>query len=219
MAQISVAKMIKELEKMGFKVDARRRTDGGWIIKKINDMTFTGASGNQYARQVLGVEQSQARIEQQHFNVQKSLKVGKGKRQKALDPEMQKELEKVQRIWRKTKVEGKISAKKVKMHIKEFGREEAKEYLKKQTRYGKGLAYLENVKYMADYIRDFARSVKDKDIQDGYMKMADRLEEKAEFITEKQLKQIHDLLYEIRETGWENNATAQGLTKLVFIIG
>ena len=219
MAQISVAKMIKELEKMGFKVEARKRTDGGWIIKKINDTTYSGASGNQYARKVLGIEQSQARIEQQHFNVQKYIKVGKGKRQKALDPEMQKELEKVQRIWRKTKVEGKITSKKVKMHIKEFGQEEAKEYLKKQTRYGQGLAYLENVKYMADYIRDWARSVKDKDIQDGYMKMADRLEEKAEFITEKQLQQIHDLLYEIKETGWEENAAAQGLTKLVFIIG
>ena len=217
--QISVAKMIKELEKLGFKVEARKRTDGGWIIKKINDTTYSGASGNQYARKVLGVEQSQARIEQQHFNVQKYIKVGKGKRQKALDPEMQKELEKVQRVWRKTKVEGKITSKKVKMHIKEFGREEATKYLEKQTRYGKGLAYLENVKYMADYMRDWARSVKDNEIQEGYMKMADRLEEKAEFITEKQLQQIHDLLYDIKETGWDNNAAAQGLTKIVFIIG
>lgn len=216
---MNVAKMIQELEKMGFKVNARKRTDGGWIITKINDMTFTGASGNQYARQVLGVELSQARIEQTHFNVEKYIKVGAGKKQGALDEEMKKELRKVQRIWRKTKVQGKITAKKVKQHLKDFGREEAKEYLKKQTRYGQGLAYLENVKYMADYIRDWARSVKDQDIRDGYLKMADRLEEKAEFITEKQLQDIHDLLYEIKETGWEENAAAQGLTKLVFIIG
>ena len=217
---MNVAQMIKELEKMGFKVNARKRTDGGWIITKINDMTFTGASGNQYARQVLGVEMSQARIEQTHFNVEKYIKLSKGqKKEGALDEEMKKELRKVQRIWRKTKVQGKITSKKVKQHLKDFGREEAKEYLKKQTRYGQGLAYLENVKYMADYIRDWAKRVDDKDIRDGYLKMADRLEEKAEFITEKQLQDIHDLLYEIKETGWEENACAQGLTKLVFIIG
>ena len=216
---MNVGQMIKELEKMGFKVNARKRTDGGWIITKINDMTFTGASGNQYARDVLGVEMSQARIEQVHFNVNKYIKVGKGKREKALDPEMQKELQKVQRIWRKTKIHGKITAKKVKYHIQEMGREEAEAYLKKQKRYGQGLAYLENVKYMADYMRDWARSVKDKDIQEGYLKMADRLEEKAEMIKQDQLNQIHDVLYEVKETGWEENACAQGLTKIVFIIG
>ena len=64
MKSMNIRAIIQELERLGFKVDARRRVDGGWIITKINDMTFTGAKGNQYAREILGIELSQARIEQ-----------------------------------------------------------------------------------------------------------------------------------------------------------
>ena len=121
---MNVAQMIKELEKMGFKVDARRRTDGGWIITKINGMSFSGASGNQYARKVLGVQLSQAKIEQVHFNVSKYIKGAKKAKEK-LDEELVKELKKVQRIWRKNKVGARITKKKLRWHLKEGGRAEA----------------------------------------------------------------------------------------------
>ena len=213
---MNVSKMIKELEKMGFKVNARRRTDGGWIITKINDMSFSGASGNQYARQVLGVELSQARIEQAHFNVQKYIK-GKEK-VKTLDEEMKKELRKVQRVWRKNKVQGKITATKVKAHLKDYGRKEATEYLKRQTRYGQGLAYIENVESVAQYMREFSRSLSDSDIAEGYVKMADKLESKKDTIKEIQLQKILEVLYEVRESGYDKNYAAQGLIKIVGII-
>lgn len=151
---MNVAKMIKELERMGFKVDARRRTDGGWLITKINDMSFSGASGNQYARQVLGVELSQARIEQTHFNVNKYIKGKKAKG--AIDEELIKELKKVQRLWRKKQVSARITKKKLRWHLKTGGRKEAEEYLKKMSRYGQGYAYEENVLYLAKYIEDIA---------------------------------------------------------------
>ena len=127
-----VEEMIKALEEMGFKVSARKRTDGGMIISKINNMTFTGAKGNAYARKVLGIELSQAKIEQVHFNVAKYIE---GSKKKAtLDEEMKGKLRKVQRLWRKKGVKGRITAKKVKWHIKEHGRKEAMENLEKATR-------------------------------------------------------------------------------------
>lgn len=152
---MNVKTMIKELEKMGFKVDARKRTDGGWIITKINGMSFSGASGNQYARQVLGVQLSQARIEQTHFNVEKYIK-GAKKAKNKIDEEMNKELKKVQRLWRKRKVNARITKQKLRWHLKEGGRREAMDYLKKMTRYGQGYAYEENVLYLAKYIEDVA---------------------------------------------------------------
>ena len=154
---ISVAKMIKELEAMGFKVNARRRTDGGMIITKINDMSFTGASGNQYAREVLGVELSQARIEQVHYNVQKYIAVGKGNKAKGkVDEELIRQLKTVQQKWRRNKVQGRITKKKLRWHLKQGGRREAEQYLAKMSRYGSGYAYEENVQYLASYISNVA---------------------------------------------------------------
>lgn len=214
---MNVFEMIKALEKMGFKVDARRRSDGGWIITKINDMTFTGAKGNQYARNVLGVELSQARIEQTHFNVTKYIK-GFKKPKTKVDEEMQKELEKVQRVWRKNKVDGKITKRKLRWHIEHEGRRAAKDYLKKMTRYGKGLAYLENVTSVANYMRDFSKSLPDKEVAQGYIDLAKRLEDKAESVTEEQLKRVLEVLYDVREMGYTKEAALQGLQKLISII-
>ena len=210
---MNVAKMIQELEKMGFKVNARRRTDGGWIITKINDMTFTGASGNQYARQVLGVELSQARIEQTHFNVQKYIS---GQKKKAtLDEEMKKELRKVQRVWRKHKVQGRITAKKVKEHLRDSGRKEAMEYLKRQSRYGQGYAYTENVRYLADYVRGIAKSMEDRDkeLANACYKVADFIESKEATFKEEWISRVYSYWYEVRESGYNPNTCSQSIMK------
>lgn len=216
---MNVATMIKELEKLGFKVDARRRTDGGWIITKINDMTFSGASGNQYARRVLGVELSQARIEQTHFNVVKYIE---GQKKKAsLDDEMKKELRRVQRIWRKNKVQGRITAKKVKEHLKDAGREEAMSYLKRQGRYGQGFAYVENVRYLADYIRGIAKGMEDtdKELAEASMKVAEFVESKEAVFREEWISVVYGYWYEVRESGFNGNICAQAITKTYAKIG
>ena len=160
---MKVSQMIKELEAIGFKVNARRRTDGGMIITKINEMSFTGASGNQYARKVLGVELSQAKIEQVHFNVEKYIKVGQGHKAKdKLDDALVKELKKVQRLWRKKGVKARITKKKLRWHLKVGGRREAEQYLAKMSRYGSGYAYEENVQYLATYIANVALGCPEK---------------------------------------------------------
>ena len=208
---MNVAQMIKELEKLGFKVDARRRTDGGWIITKINNMTFSGASGNQYARQVLGVELSQARIEQTHFNVTKYIKGQKKK--ETLDDEMKKELRKVQRVWRKNKVQGRITSKKVKEHLRDAGRREAMEYLKRQSRYGQGYAYVENVRYLAEYIRGMAKGMEDTDKQlaEASNKVADFVESKEATFKEEWISKVYSYWYEVKESGYNPNTCSQAI--------
>ena len=210
---MNVSQMIKELEKLGFKVDARRRTDGGWIITKINDMSFSGASGNQYARQVLGVELSQARIEQTHFNVKQYIE---GKTKKAtLDDELKKELRKVQRVWRKHKVQGRITARKVKQHLKDSGRKEALQYLKRQSRYGQGYAYPENVRYLAEYVRGIAKGMEDtdKELATASMKVADYIESKEATFKEAWIGDIYSYWYEVRNSGYNPNVCSQAIMK------
>jgi len=192
---MNVSQMIKELEKMGFKVNARRRTDGGWIITKINEMSFTGASGNQYARQILGVQLSQARIEQTAFNVTKYIK-GTKKAKDKIDEEMEKELKKVQRLWRKKKVGARITKKKLRWHIKEGGKKEAWEYLKKMSRYGQGYAYEENVIYLAKYIEDVAQGCP-SEYKDKVLQVASFVRSNIETFKESWIHDIYSYWYEV----------------------
>ena len=215
---MKVEEMIKALEELGFKVSARKRTDGGMIISKINNMTFTGAKGNAYARKVLGVEMSQARIEQVHFNVAKYIE---GSKKKAtLDEEMKGKLRKVQRLWRKQGVKGRITAKKVKWHIQEHGRKEAMENLEKMTRYGSGYAYYENVEYLAKYIEDIARGVLTNDkLQDDLYTLANYIRSKADTFKEEWIAKCYEFAYWIIENHYDEEMTRFCIQKIYETIG
>ena len=215
---MKVEEMIKALEEMGFKVSARKRTDGGMIISKINNMTFTGAKGNAYARKVLGIELSQAKIEQVHFNVSKYIE---GKKKKAtLDQEMKGKLRKVQKLWRKQGVKGRITAKKVKWHIEQGGRKEAEENLEKMTRYGQGLAYEENVEYLAKYIEDVGRGVlNDDDLQNRIFQCAEFVRSKAETFKEAWIYKVYEWWYEVPKFHYDENVADFAINLTYDLIG
>ena len=199
---ISIEKMIKELEAMGFKVNARRRTDGSMIITKINDMSFSGASGNQYARQVLGVELSQAKIEQVHFNVQKYISVGKGHKAKGkVDETLMRQLKSVQQKWRRNQVQGRITKKKLRWHLKQGGRKEAEAYLKKMSRYGSGYAYEENVRYLATYISNVALGCPSK-WKDKVLKVSEHILTHIDTFKESWIHDIYSYWYEVVQSSY-----------------
>ena len=204
---MNIKEIIHELEKLGFEVKYRKRTDGGYLIQQINNMTFTGSKGNTYARQTLGIELSQAKVEQQNFNVQKYIKVGKGKKKPTLDKELKGQLRKVQAKWRKEGVQAKITAKKVKRHVEESGRQAAQEYLGKMGRYGEGLAYLENVEWLAQYYEDLARGILiDDDLQNDVFEMAELIRARAEIFKEEWIKRLYQAAYSIKEAVVQGNA-------------
>lgn len=217
--QFNVAKMIEELRKMGFSVEAHKRTDGGWIIKKINDMTFTGASGNAYARQILGVELSQARIEQTSFNVQKYIK-GSKKPKDQIDEKLEKALKKVQRLWRKKNVKASITKKKLRWHLKEGGRIEAEAYLEKMSRYGEGYAYEENVEYLAKYIEDIARGIITNDkLQNDIYALADYIRSKKDTFKEEWIQKCYTYAYFIIENHYDEDMARFCMQKIYETIG
>lgn len=217
---MTTKEMITKLKTMGFKVEAYKRKDGGWLIKKINNTTFTGASGNKYAREILNVELSQARIEQTQYNVRKYIK-GVKKPKEKIDQELTKSLEKVQRQWRKNKVQAKVTKRKLRWHLKEGGREEAKAYLEKMTRYGKGIAYEDNVKYLAQYVRDVAKGMEetDKELADASRQVADFIESKLATFKDEWIHPVYEYWYAVTQSGYNPNVCSQAIRSTYAKIG
>ena len=216
---MTVREMINQLEKMGFKVKAHKRADGGWIIRKINDMTFTGASGNAYARQVLGIELSQARIEQTKYNVEKYIK-GAKKPKDQIDEALNKSLKKVQRQWRKKKVQARITKKKLRWHLKEGGRQEAEAYLQKMSRYGEGYAYEENVEYLAQYIEDIAKGIINNDkLQNDVNALAQYIRSKKDTFKEEWIPKCYEYAYFMIENHYDENMVRFSMQKIYETIG
>lgn len=216
---MNTKEIITALRELGIEVEARKRTDGGYIITKINNMTFTGSKGNAEARRILGVELSQAKIEQAKYNVEKYIK---GKKESTLDEATKKELRKVQRTWRKNKVGGKakITAKKVKRHIKEHGRAETKEYLRKMSRYGEGYAYEENIEYLAQYTEDIARVYDDRgsSMADKFYQLADYIRSIADHFKEDWIGRVYQCLYTVRDLGYEDSTGEAAISTIYSII-
>lgn len=196
---MSTKEMIEELQKLGYEVESRKRTDGGYIITKINGKKFTGAKGNAYARSLLGTELSKARSEQLSFNVEKYIKDTK-KPKEAIDEELNKQLKKVQRTWRKMNVKARITKKKLRWHLKQGGRKEALDYLEKMQRYGRGYAYEENVLYLAKYIEDTIPVIKDKELANATQQIAQEIRQRSDLFKEEWISDIYSYWYEVNES-------------------
>lgn len=217
---MNVKDIVEELRKMGIKVEARKRTDGGYVITRINGVSYSGAKGNQAAREMLGITLSEARIKQVNYNVDKYIK--KHKKVKTLDEDMKKKLRKVQRTWKKNKVGGEahVTARKVKWYVKEHGQEAAKEYLEKMERYGSGLAYEENIEYLAQYIEDIARGLKltNQKYADKFYQLAEYIRSKMSSFKEDWINRIYQVLYTIFELGFEDSTLEAALTTIYTIV-
>lgn len=71
----SLMSAIDTLIKGGNKVKFRKRKDGGYIITKINNLRFTGAKGNAYARSLTGKQVSNKQLVANRRNVLRSVAV------------------------------------------------------------------------------------------------------------------------------------------------
>lgn len=213
MKSMKTKDMIQELKKRGFKVEARRRTDGGWIITKINGEKFTGAKGNEKARDILGVELSQARAAQTKHNVEKYIKKEK------LNEKLTRKIRSVQQAWRKQKVKAKVTTRKLRWHIKEGGEQEAYDYLEKMKRYGKGYAYLDNVENLAKYVEDVALGIQDKELKEATIKVAAFIRSKAETFKEAWISAVYSYWYEVVKTNYDGLVVAQAIMSTYGKIG
>lgn len=150
--------IVEELVSEGHKIKYRHRSDGGIIITSIDGKNYHSLTeGNRTARSmVVGGELSEARMNQVKFNVKKYIKLDKGqhKAKGQIDEALNKQLKKVQKIWRERGIKGgKISKKKLRWYIKKEGSKKAMEYLTGRERYALGYANEENVNYLIQRLK------------------------------------------------------------------
>lgn len=194
---MTTKELVNNLRLRGHKVTARKRSDGGWLITKIDRTSYSGAKGNQKARELLGESLSQKKLSQYRYNVQEYIR-GK-KKQRTLEEKIKGALRKVQRVWRKNKVQGRITSMSVKRHIREFGMKEAYEYLQRMTRYGQGYAYEKNVEYLAQYIDDAAESISDEHIKEQAKTAASIVRAYTDHFRDQWIPKIYAAWYKVVE--------------------
>lgn len=211
--------IVNQLELKGFEIEFRTRNDGGLLITKINGVSFKGAAGNTRAREIAGVQLSQAQISQRSSNVKTFIKGYKHPKDK-FDEDLKKKVKKVQYIWRKNKVNGKITMRKAREHFKTSGRKGLMEYLSKMERYGIGLAYEENVRWLSDYARNVAmglRANNEPSVAHKYIELADYILSIIDTFHEAWINPVYRYLYEVRDTGY-NGSVALGLLPTIYAI-
>ena len=157
---MTVRQLVTKLQSQGHKVTYYVRKDGGILIKSIDGERFTtGASGNTRARQLLGVELSEAREYQLKYATRQ-----RGRPRFKLDKDIEEEYQRVKKLWNK-----KIKSKKGRPHpagyfgkrgiewsYKKYGKEENMKKIREAERYAMGIAHTKNVQYLIVLINDYA---------------------------------------------------------------
>ena len=154
MARMTALQMASALRKQGINVELIFRKEGGARITHINGKTFKGSEGNAEARRMLG--QALSQTQQKHLQ---KIRTNKGtfghRKKKALEDDLIKMQEKVNRAFKKAVKEGrfkqkgktapKITRAKIRYRLAKYGRQATEEYLQRALKYAKGFTYTENL--------------------------------------------------------------------------
>lgn len=154
MARMTATQMVSELHKRGIKAELIFRKEGGARITNINGKSFKGSEGNAEARRILG--QSLSQTQQKHLQ---KIRTNKGtfghRKKKALEDDLIKMQEKVNRAFKKGVKEGRFKQKgkdaprvtraKLRYRLAKYGKQATEEYLQRALKYAKGFTYTENL--------------------------------------------------------------------------
>ena len=190
--------VVKQLEAKGYKVSYYKRSDGGILIRSINGQKFTGAKGNLYARELLGVKLSTRRSEQ----LRKITKARPWyKTHKIETPaDLESFRKSVMRKWKKAGLRGSISKVNLKHMIADRGIEGAKQYLTEMERHTEGKAYYSQVEALISRIEQDINAVSgDPDEVKWLEELKALIENRKEEFKVEWIFAIFDELYE-----WEN---------------
>ena len=177
------------LQQLGSEVKYTIRNDGGIRITYINGQHYSGSTGNMIARQMVGATISEARVKQLS-----KIKTAKGKwGHKKLDEipeEIKREIRKTQRIFRKEGVKAGIpTIRKYRANIKLYGKKEADRLLRQASRYGQGLAYEENVRWLIIKLEEIQSKYPSEALKEAIKKV----KEKKDIFKESWLQAIYKL--------------------------
>lgn len=151
--------IVKELQAQGVDIKYRIRKDGGILITQVSGMKFTAAEGNRFVRQMTGQALSEAQVKQR-LSIKPPKKISPDRRKKPPIPEnIKKEIQKLQRLYRKDNKKGKPTIKNYRYVSEKYGEKEARRLLKQSEYYVKGIAYTENIEALIMRLMQIKTSV------------------------------------------------------------
>ena len=191
--------IVNKLLKEGNVVRYRIRSDGGIIITAINGKHYSGGEGNKVARQMTGITLSEARRIQLKRIAPKKGQSPKSRKKNDLDKEIQKQLIKVQRKWKKNVYhsKGMITKATTRWNIENLGIERTKEKLDQSMRYAEGLAYDKVISSLEGYIREIMYKISDERQVQALQELIDALDTHFDIIRDEWIPDIYDKLYDI----------------------
>ena len=203
---MTIKDIIELLGQQGKVVQARKRSDGGYLITRIDGMSFKGASGNIHARKIVGAELSHARAYQLE-RIRPPKKVAPMKRKLTPIPsDILKEVRKVQRLWRKEHpdIAGTISIRGVRYQLETYGEDYVKASLNKAYRYAQGYAYIENVNWLLARLQQVLPKASPED--NAYIRLLiDRIQNKALSFREDWIHEVYEQIYEFEKGALSGN--------------
>ena len=153
----TINEIVRELEAQGHNVVVYQRTDiqgrkRGMAIRRIDQMTFQGSKGNEYARNLVGaklsedLQQALNKINYPSRGQSINKKPIAKRRRSPIDAEAQKKIRQAQRYYKKSGSKyGKPTTKNYRYNLMTYGKAEADRRLNEAIRFAKGFAYSENV--------------------------------------------------------------------------
>ena len=204
---MTILNIIKQLQEAGYDISFYKRKDGGYRITRINGQRFTGSSGNETARKIVGAELSEARKQ-----ALMKLKTPKGKgsynkrRKSKVGEDVEKRIRRIQRMYRKAgKKEGKPTRRNYRYIEERYGKEEAERRLRQAERRILGLAYVENVEALLLRVRMDLNKKADSSMESAYS----AIEAKKYNFKDAWIYSVYEVLYD-----WERNIISGEEAKL-----
>lgn len=151
--------LVKELQSQGVNVKYRVRKDGGILVTEVEGLKFKSAEGNRFVRNLTGQQLSEAQIKQRQ-KIKPPKRVAPARRRKPPIPEnVKKEIQKLQRMYRKQGTKGKPTIRNYRYVAEKYGEEKAQQLLKQSEYYVKGIAYTENIEALIMRLEQIASLV------------------------------------------------------------
>ena len=196
---MTMIEIVRQLQAQGHEVDFYVRKDGGILVKNIDGERYpTGASGNARARQIVGANISEARIQQLKYAAR-----SRGVKKPSLDDEVYKEFARVKKKWNKAfkskggkpHPAGYFGWKRIAYSIKKYGREETLRRIKQAENYASGIAYSKNVQILAMFIKNSGDQYNSPELT----KLSQDLIDNAYSIREEWIEPAYQELYKLNK--------------------
>lgn len=195
---MTLRKTVEMLRAGGMDITYRVRPDGGIVVTKIGTIKYSGRAGNEAVREIAGTplapELREQRTQISRTGVSSRIK---GTRLPKLPPSVQKELRRVQKMFKGQQAPtGKPTTKNLRFHMMQGETEDQLlSHLSEAERYAKGLAIMNNLEQLLARAKLLYAKVDIKALGDGVEMLEIVIRSGAEKAYNEIVRDAHDYLY------------------------